>query len=253
MTYQCVQVNGIDLYYQDVGEGPPVVFVHGFSGNHLSWWQQIPAFADRYRCLAPDQRLFGRSTDEPDGPGATAHADDLIGLLDHLEVEEVALVGHSMGGWPVAAFGSQYPERTAALVLSGTPGGLLSADRHAELLDAGQASLPDVDPLSREDAFLSDAIEALNTDRPDEFASIRPTLEAFSIDPDRLVEGDVPTFLIAGEADQFMPRNALEALAARLEGAEYAIVDEAGHSANVEQPAAFNQYVGAFLDEHVIV
>uniref|UniRef100_A0A7D5KTU4 Alpha/beta hydrolase n=2 Tax=Natrinema halophilum TaxID=1699371 RepID=A0A7D5KTU4_9EURY len=56
----------------------------------------MPYYADRYRCLAPDQRLFGRSTDTSDGPGVDSYGADLTALLDHLEIAIVAVVGHSM-------------------------------------------------------------------------------------------------------------------------------------------------------------
>ena len=56
-------VNGIELYYESTGEGPAVVFLHGAGGNHLSWWQQVPLFSERYRCITIDHRGFGQSTD----------------------------------------------------------------------------------------------------------------------------------------------------------------------------------------------
>ncbi|WP_254523731.1 alpha/beta fold hydrolase [Natrinema caseinilyticum] len=250
-NYDCVTVNDIDLYYQDVGTGKPVVFLHGFGGNHLSWFRQMPAFADRYRCLVPDQRMFGRSVDAQDGPGVASHVADLTAFLDHLEIDTVAVVGHSMGGWPAASFATQHPERTAALVLSGTPGGLLPPDEHRDLIEKAADTLPTVDPLTSELSFLSDAIDALNTDRPAEFAAVRPPLDDLPIDPNSLVTAGIPTFLIAGEADHFMPRSAVEAVTERLEDVDSAIVNGAGHSSNFERPTAFNRLVGDFLEDHL--
>ena len=56
-------LNGIELYYESHGEGPVVTFLHGAGGNHISWWQQVPVFSQRYRCLTIDHRGFGRSLD----------------------------------------------------------------------------------------------------------------------------------------------------------------------------------------------
>lgn len=248
--FDSLSTDGIELYYQAAGEGPPVVFLHGFSGNHLSWWRQIPAFADDYRCVAPDQRGFGRSRDRSDGPGAAAFVDDLRALLDHLGHDRVAVVGHSMSGWSAASFATQHPDRVAALVLSGTPGGLLPRERHEELCKAAAGSLPDVDPLSAEHAFLSGSIAELNVHAPDEFDDVRPTLEQLPTDADRLVEADVPVLLVAGEADPFMPASAVDAVSERLDGADRVTVEGAAHSANVERPASFNRHVEAFLGEH---
>ena len=246
--FDSIQTDGIDLYYQVVGEGAPVVFLHGFSGTHLSWWRQVPAFRDRYRCVAPDQRGFGRSRDRSDGPGAAAFVDDLRALLDHLGHDHVALVGHSMSGWPAAAFATRYPDRVAALVLSGTPGGLLGRERHDELCEA--ADLPDVDPLSAEHAFLSESIGELNDHGPQEFADVRPDLERLETDTETIVAAEIPVLLVGGEADAFMPPAAVTALADRIE-AETATVEGAAHPSNIERPAQFNRHLRRFLQAHV--
>ena len=62
-------INGIELYYEVHGEGPALVLAHGGGGNHLSWWQQVPALAKHYRCITFDHRGFGSSRDLDDGPG----------------------------------------------------------------------------------------------------------------------------------------------------------------------------------------
>lgn len=248
MSLDCIPVgeHDTDLYYQTVGEGPPITFVHGFSGNHLTWWQQLPAFAGDYRCLAPDQRRFGLSEDTG-GTGVGAFADDLADLLDALGVERTALVGHSMGGWTVASFATQYPDRVAALVLSATPGGLLSPERHADLVaDAGDR--PDADAMTPEATFLSEAIADLNRDAPAEWTDVRPTLDELPLDRDRIVKADIPTLLVAGEGDEFMPPTAVDDLADRL-WADAATVEGAGHSIHFEKPTAFNRLVREFVDE----
>lgn len=258
-----VPVDGADLFCAVDGDGPPLVLLHGFSGNHLSWWQQVPAFEGAYRVLAPDQRGFGLSADAPDGPGASAFVDDLEAVLDRVvsdrvvpdhgtdrvndrDDDGVVLVGHSMSGWTAAAFATRHPDRVAALVLSGTPAGLLPRERHAELLaDAGDR--PDPEPLDPERAFLSDWITELNRHAPPSFDEVHPVVERFETDPDRLA--DVPVLAVAGEFDPFMPPRAVEALAGRLEDVSTATVEGAGHSANFERPDAFNEVVGTFLEE----
>ena len=68
--------DGFRLYYEDTGgNGPTVLFLHGAGGNHLSWWQQVPVFAEEYRCVTVDQRGFGQSPDVAGGPGPAALAD----------------------------------------------------------------------------------------------------------------------------------------------------------------------------------
>src|SRR5207249_8687696 len=65
--------DGFRLYYEDTGGNAPVImFLHGAGGNHLSWWQQVPVFADEYRCVTVDQRGFGQSPGVSGGRGAAA-------------------------------------------------------------------------------------------------------------------------------------------------------------------------------------
>ena len=71
------KINGIDIHYQEYGEGEAMVFAHGAGGNLLSWWQQIPFFSQHYRCITFDHRGFGHSFDEPEGPGGDAFVDGL--------------------------------------------------------------------------------------------------------------------------------------------------------------------------------
>src|SRR5271156_2946347 len=113
-------VNGVELYYESYGDGPPLVFAHGAGGNHLSWWQQLPVFASRFRCVTFDHRGFGFSRDVPDSPGPRAFGDDLRGLLDHLGIDRANLVSQSMGGWTNAAFAVAHPERVRTLALCDT-------------------------------------------------------------------------------------------------------------------------------------
>jgi hypothetical protein len=69
--------DGAELYYEVHGDGPPLVLAHGAGGNHMSWWQQVPHFRERYRRVTFAHRGFAPSTDRPSGPGREAFVDDL--------------------------------------------------------------------------------------------------------------------------------------------------------------------------------
>src|SRR4029450_9398546 len=103
---------------------PTIVSLSGAVCNPVSWWQQVPAFADEYRCVTVDQRGFGQSPDVSGGPGPAALATDLLALLDHLGIARAALVAQSMGGWAVAGAVVRAPERFWAIVLANTGGNL---------------------------------------------------------------------------------------------------------------------------------
>lgn len=153
----------VEIYYEIHGRGPPLVFAHGASGSHLSWWRQVPHFAQRYACLIYDQRGFGSSRvkgayDPGDG---NALARDLARLLAHVGMErDVVLVGNSLGTLPTLDFAANNPERVAALVLSGGYGGLRAAvlapseqdrrnlfARYSEALAAGEVPAAAISPV----------------------------------------------------------------------------------------------------------
>src|SRR5215469_15468456 len=125
-----VEIGKFTLYYERVGAGAPIVFLHGLGGNHLSWWQQVPYFMRSFECITVDQRGFNLSPD-PDGVFNQAHSSDLAALLDHLKIGKAVLVGQSMGGWTIVGYALEHPERVAALVMADTPGGIFTPEMDA--------------------------------------------------------------------------------------------------------------------------
>lgn len=244
----------VDLYYQESGDttGPALIWLHGFSGNHLSWWRQMPEFS-AFHNFAIDQRGFGLSEDRTDGPGPAAFVADLIELMDHHNLDDVVVIGHSMSGWPTTSIASQYPDRIAGIVLSGTPGGIIDAETHGRLLDEGAGSLPTVDPLTAAESYLKNSIKALNLHAPDEFTDIRPTLERLPCETDTILANNIPVLVIAGEADGFMPAPAVEHVSRQLNDAPVEIVSGAGHSVNEHKPTEFTNRVQQFLQHKVPV
>src|SRR2546426_7817142 len=135
--------DGFRLYYEDTGgNAPTLLFLHGAGGNHLSWWQQVPVFAEEYRCVTVDQRGFGQSPDVPGGPGPAALATDAIALLDHLQIVKAALVAQSMGGWAAVGAAVGAPERCWAIVLANTVGNLTNPEIAALRKKLADASPP---------------------------------------------------------------------------------------------------------------
>ena len=108
----------LGLSYQQAGEGPDLVMVHGLAANQVFWYTKIlPALAPHYRVTLYDLRGHGMSDMPPDGYTTQDHAEDLLSLLDALEIEKPHLVGHSLGGGICAHFAAFFPERLATLSL----------------------------------------------------------------------------------------------------------------------------------------
>ena len=115
------------LYYEVDGAGPLLVFAHGLGGNHLSWWQQVPHFRDRYTCVSFAHRGFSPSSAPTGGPHPDAYAGDLAALVDHLGGGDVRIVAQSMGGWTALEYALANPDRVHALVLASTAGTIARA------------------------------------------------------------------------------------------------------------------------------
>jgi len=244
------QMNGIELYYEVHGTGPAVVFAHGAGGNHLSWWQQVPAFARQYQCIIFDHRGFGQSPDTPNGPGSQAFAGDLRKLLDHLHVDRAALVAQSMGGRTCLGFTLAHPERAQALVMADTTGGFgdarmaqMRADLEKQL--AGTTSPRTYAPSFMQEhprrAFLYEQIRALNPPRQDT-PGPGPTAE-------QIRAMRTPTLLIVGEEDVIAPPAMMEAFQQYIPNARLRRVAGSGHSVYFETPDEFNRIVLEFLAE----
>ncbi|WP_138494755.1 alpha/beta fold hydrolase [Paenibacillus pinistramenti] len=104
-------VNGINIAYEDRGEGEVIVLLHGFCGSSMYWDSIIPELSKHYRCLAPDLRGHG-SSDAPLGAYTIEQmAEDIKELLNVLGIESCTLLGHSMGGYVTLAFARQYPAK----------------------------------------------------------------------------------------------------------------------------------------------
>ena len=251
-----VETNGIDMYYEVHGQGPAVVFAHPGGGSHLSWWQQIPVFAESFRCITFDHRGHGLTRDLPNDPGAHAYPQDLLGLLDHLQVDKAALVGQSMGGWTSIGLASTHPERVSALVLGDSTGGVRDAavDQHmADMASAGARRIwagaytqqfAQDKPAHR---FLYHEITAMNLPKPSNLGA------QFDVDyqVDAIVEHRIPALFIVGEKDTLMPASIINRVVQRIPGAQLIEIPDAAHSAYFETPEVFNRIVLEFL--HAVI
>ena len=127
--------DGVDIFYKDWGSGQPVVFSHGWPLTSDAWDPQLKLVADAgYRAIAHDRRGGGRSSQPWEGNDLTTYAEDLAGLIEHLDLRDVVLVGHSTGGGEVTRYmGRHGTDRVAkAVLLSAIPPLMLRTDANPE-------------------------------------------------------------------------------------------------------------------------
>ena len=120
-------LDGTRLYYEEVGKGTVVLFIHEFAGDYRTWEPQLRHFARSHRCITFSQRGYPPS-DVPDDPARYSQdiaRDDIAALLDGLGIEKAHIVGHSMGGYTALHFGIQAPQRCISVVAAGCGWGSL--------------------------------------------------------------------------------------------------------------------------------
>lgn len=255
-------LDGCELYYETHGSGPALIFAHGLGGTHLSWWQQVPAFRDRYTCVTFDHRGFGLSVERAPARGPAAFVDDLDALIDHLGFADVRLVAQSMGGWTCMGYALRRPERVRALVLACTPGTVTHPEleritaaareqgRERRLFERGIHPAGG-ERLAREQPalhFLYQEVNALSPALDKE--RVRSQLHALRrTPPEALRTLTMPVLCLTGEEDVVIPSEAIALVASLLPNAHLVRVPEAGHSVYWERPEHFNAQVAAFLDE----
>jgi 3-oxoadipate enol-lactonase len=255
-------VNGVSLAVDVRGDGPAILFVHGYPLDRTIWAPQLEAL-DGWRRIAPDLRGMGES-DAPDlGYGIATYAEDLIALLDALSVQRAVVAGLSMGGYVAFELLRRWRERVNGLVLintraeADTPDGRRGRDgaayraREHGARAIADDMLPDMlapGSCEREPA-LPERVRRVMTRTP--VAGIVGALCAMRDRPDSTgllaeLEG-VPTLVIAGAEDKIIPLDKARALADRIPGAQFAVIPGAGHLPTLESPEATTRALRTFL------
>lgn len=253
--------DGVEIAYEDVGSGIPVVFLHGFPHNRTLWAPQLSAMVDRARCVAPDLRGFGESSKE--GPfSMDRYADDVALLMRALGLPRAVIAGLSMGGYVAFAFWRRHPALVRGLVLADTRAGADTDDGRAKrraLIDVarsrGSGAVADaqitgmVGKSTREKRpRLVDDVHAMLESAPVE--GIVGALEAMMAREDStptLATIDVPTLVVVGDEDVLTPVAEARRLHEGIRGSRLEVIEHAGHVSNLERAAAFNHVLTEFL------
>lgn len=263
-------INGTRLWVETEGDGPALVFVHEFGGDHRSWRHQVDHFKSRFRCVTYSARGYPPSDvpDSEDAYGQDIATADLLGVLDALEIEQAHIVGLSMGAYTGLRFALAYPDRVLTLVAaSGGSGSFPETREHFlretraladTILDKNSLDLP---------GFAASAtrtqLKLKNPDAWQEFADHftehspegsaytlrrvqagRPSLYDFA---DELRACRTPVLLMIGDEDEpcidtniFLKRT--------MPSAGLVTFAKSGHLINLEDPDTFNNAIDTFHD-----
>ena len=257
-------VNGVRLEYTDEGTGTPIVLLHAFPLNRTMWAPQLDPFSASFRTIAVDLRGHGGSSLSHAPYALEDLATDIKDLLDHLNIQEAIFVGLSMGGYILMAFYSLYADRVKALVFADTRAQADTADGRAARFEMvrtaetqGAAAIADImiprllsAHTIQTNPALVGKVRAMILGNPVE--TIVADLRAMAARPDSiplLAKIARPTRVLVGELDQGTPPSDARFMTERIPGARLAVLRDAGHLSNLENPQAFNQAVLSLLGE----
>jgi pimeloyl-ACP methyl ester carboxylesterase len=259
------RTENLNMYYEIIGQGQPLVMIRGIGSNADHWYEQVPALSKKYQLLVFDNRGIARSSDPGRSFSTKDMAADTAALMEAVGVKKAHILGYSMGGMIAQELALAYPAKIKGLILVATDCGIsLRIEARPEYsrlftemirLGTNEAKTAAAGCLFAKQTFES---------RPDivqryaevslRFPAPQKTLErqweaitrhdACS----RLQNITAPTLVITGSEDVLIPPENARVLAKRIPGARMRCFDGGGHLFVVEQPHQFNEAVLGFLD-----
>jgi pimeloyl-ACP methyl ester carboxylesterase len=260
---EVVRTRGLEIAYERVGEGPPLILVHGGAEDGRVWQPQLAALADEFTVVAWDEPGTGRSSDVPAGFGLAEYAHCLAALIEAIALGPAHVAGLSWGGTVVQELYRQDPELVATLILVDTYAGW-------------KGSLPEQEVRARVEGvrqMLAAPTEEFDPTYPGLFAGdppaeFVPLLEQMAASVRReslrtevlvMAEADqrdllpriaVPTLLIWGEQDVRSPLSVARQFEQAIPDTKLVVIPGCGHVSNLERADEFNEAVREFCRAH---
>ncbi len=258
-----IHVNDIELYYEEYGQGQPVLLIHGLGSSSLDWERQTPVFSDKYKVVALDLRGHGQ-TDKPPGPySMSIFANDVAELIKSLGLGPVHVVGISLGGMVTFQLAVDSPNLVKSMVIVNTNPEFLvqtikdhwqvfmrtmlvrlfGMRKMGEVLSKRLFSKPEQEYLRNE------FIERWSKNDPKAYIASMRTIINWSV-ADQLKNIDIPTCVIAADED-YTSVDSKKSYVDRMPQAELVVIEDSRHATPVEHPEEFNQELILFLSKQV--
>lgn len=264
--------DGVKLYYEEAGQGTPILFVHEFMGEYRSWEAQMRHFSRRYRSIAYNARGYPPSDvpEKVEDYGFEHQRAGILAMLDGLKIDKAHIVGLSMGAFATFYFGMKWPERALSLTLAGIGSGSMPEARArfrqeseaaaAKLLAEGWEKSADVRgnsptrvQLQNKDArgyaeFI--ALVRQHSAKGSAFTlkgyqALRPSLGEFK---EQMATCTVPTLIVGGDEDEPCLDASLM-LKRHMPAAGLVLMPQTGHACNLEEPELFNMMCEKFFHQ----
>jgi len=237
------RVNGINLWYATIGQGPPVLLLHGGLANSDYWGHQVAALAPHHQVILVDSRGHGRSTRDARPYGYDLMADDVVALLDTLHIERADVVGWSDGAILGLDLAIRHPDRVGRVVAfaantqtSGVQEGVEKNPTFARFIARAGQEYARLSPTPKEyRAFVKQIGRMWATE---------PTWTDAQL---RSIKAKV--LVLDGDHDEAIRRSHTDYIAATVPGAKLVILPDTSHFAFLQDPARFNAAMLTFLDD----
>ncbi|WP_174269581.1 alpha/beta fold hydrolase [Vibrio ichthyoenteri] len=263
-------IDGREMAYQDVGQGPVVLFGHSYLWDSQMWAPQIEQLSQSFRCIVPDLWAHGESDNAPSATRSLQdYAKQILALMDHLNIDQFAIVGLSVGGMWGAEVVALAPQRVRAIALMDTFVGLEPEVAHKKYF----AMLDTINTVKHVPEALIEAVTPLffarnaEQDNPELVAMFKRHLAQIKAERaeaivkigrmvfgrrdliDELYKFTLPTLIAVGAEDA--PRPYLESYLMQdcIDGAQLVQIPNAGHISNLEQPEFVTALLSDFLGE----
>lgn len=268
-----ITTNGIETYYEEYGDGPPLVVLHGATADHKVWAEQLQPLTDEYRVIVYDLRGHGKTGAAPRETYTLAHyVDDLAAVIDTLELEQPTVLGHSFGGMIGYHFAAEHPELLSSLVTVGsatpqtfsagewllriglpkvtTP--IMESDRlmsglmWLQMQIFGDDATVDMDELGQlREAHVCEESVPEETDRSNVMRAVQEYMRSEFV-PETLA---VDLLMMYGEDEPMIKEHATD-LGIRVPDCQTVEIPDAGHNSQVDNPEFIREHLREFLGAH---
>ncbi|NGZ76267.1 alpha/beta fold hydrolase [Saccharibacillus alkalitolerans] len=258
---------GINIYVEDVGQGRPVIFLHGWPlDSRMFEYQYMRLPAQGYRCIGIDARGFGKSDAPWEGYTYDRYADDVRAAIDALDLQDAVLVGFSMGGATAVRYAARHQGHGISKLLllgaaapsftvrEGVPDAMIAEDVNEQIIRPTMEDRPKmITSFGKKLTHKTPSVSSFAWVEMVAFqASGVGTLRAAEMLRDEDLRGDlaqitVPTAIFHGEKDKICPFGLAEAMNAGISGSHVVPFEKSGHAMMMDEPEKFNEELAAFL------
>ncbi|HXD34231.1 MAG TPA: alpha/beta fold hydrolase [Pyrinomonadaceae bacterium] len=255
-------IRGIEIGYDEVGTGTPVVLLHGYPFNRSMWSEQIEVLSARHRVLAPDLRGHGETSATTQPATMEEMAKDVAELMEKLNISRAAVCGLSMGGYVALALYRMFPLRARALVLADTRPGPDTEEARAnrevqakKALEEGMAGIADAmlpkllapNTVAKNPGAVARVRDMMLKTKPEGAAAALRGMAQRRDQTSFLSRVVAPALIVVGSEDMITPVSESELMHREIGGSRLKVIEGAGHVSNIEQTENFNHVLSTFL------